>query len=613
VASIDPQWVEDAGAHLLVRTYSEPHWDERRGAVMAFERATLFGLPVVARRRIGYGAIDPATSRELFVRNALVEGDWRSHHRFLQRNRETLTQARALEDKLRRRDVVDEEALFAFYDARVPADVVSGRHLDAWWKSARRETPDLLDLSLADLAPGPAGVGGFPDEWRAGDVDLRVTYRFAPGEDDDGVTVHVPLLALQAVPAAALTWQVPGLRHELAVALVKSLPKELRRVFVPAPDTATAVLARITFDERTSFPVALGRELRRLTGVEVPVAAWSPARLPSYLRVHVSVERPDGTVVATGEDLDALRQQLAPALRAEVAAAAPSLHREGLRDWPGGTIPRTVETTRDGARVVGRPALVDEGATVGVRVLATAAEQAAAMRTGTRRLLLLRVPPPARPILDKLSARDKLALARDSDGRAADVVRDAIAAAVDALVDDAGGPAWDAASFASLRSHVAARLVAAATDVLRDVMQVLAVAHEVRTRLAPTPPPALQPSYDDLRAQLADLVPADVATATGVERLPHLVRYLVAMRERLDRLPQDPARDITLMERVHAVEDAWHDALEQLPPSAGVPAALLDVRWMLEELRVSLFAQRLGTAHPVSEKRILHVVHGTAY
>jgi ATP-dependent helicase HrpA len=313
-----------------------------------------------------------------------------------------------------------------------------------------------------------------------------------------------------------------------------------------------------------------------------------------------------------GDDLEELRRRLAPALLTAVAAAAPAWERSGLRAWPGGTLPHTVETERDGLRITGFPALVDEGQSVGVRVLGSVADQAAAMSPGTRRLLLLNVPSPARAVLDTLSARDKLALSRDSDGRPADVVRDCIAASVDALMAEHGGPAWDAAGFALLRAHVAAGLVPTATAVLRTTAAVRAMARELRERLSTTVPDLWQPSYDDLRAQLASLVPPDVATSTGAQRLPHLLRYLQAMQQRLDRIPRDIGRDLTLMDRVHAVEDAWHDALDAVPGGGPVPPTLAGVHWLLEELRVSLFAQQLGTAQPVSEKRILQVLQAHA-
>jgi ATP-dependent helicase HrpA len=615
VAKIEPEWIEAAAPHLVARTYSEPTWDAKRGAVMAFERVTLYGVPLVARRRVGYAQVNPELSRELFLRHALVEGDWQSHHKFLERNRQMIASLETFEDKARRRDlVVDEEVLLAFYDARVPATVVSSRHFDAWWKSARRETPDLLDLTVADLLSGGALPDPvmFPDSWRVGDLDIHLTYRFAIGSPKDGVTAHLPLTALTSLPMGAFTWQVPGLRHELATALIRGLPKALRRLLVPAPDTAAATLAVMTVDESKAFEVSLAAAIRATTGVEVPVAAWPKESLPTHLRIHLEVTGKSGRILGTGDDLAELRQRLAPAIRRAVADLAPNTERAGLKAWPGGTLPRRVEIDRDGLRVTGFPALVDEGATVGVRVLPSVTEQAMAMVTGTRRLLLLTVPSPAKAALDKLSARDKLTLARDSDGRAAEVVRDCIAASVDAIVAEAGGPAWDAADFTALRDRVAAELVARTALTLRTAGQVYAAAHDLKERLVAAVPDRLQPSYNDLRQQLSDLVPDDVVARTGTARLPDLVRYLHAMQRRLDRLPQDVPKDLVAMSRVHSVEDAWHDALDAVPAATLPPLALVEIRWMLEELRVSVFAQLLGTAYPVSEKRILQALAAIA-
>jgi ATP-dependent helicase HrpA len=391
--------------------------------------------------------------------------------------------------------------------------------------------------------------------------------------------------------------------------MVRGLPKELRRRLVPAPDTAAAALAETTVDPHTWFRTAFGAAIHRVTGIDVPAISWWRASVPDQLRVHLSVEDGRGRVLAVGDDLDELRRRLAPELRTAVAAAVPALEVSGLRAWPGGALPRIVEANQDGLAINGYPALVDEGDTVGVRVLTSMADQSAAMPLGTRRLLLLTVASPARAVLDSLSARDKLALSRDSDGRPGDVVRDCIAAAVDELMAEYGGPAWDAAGFAQLRAHVARGLVATTMSALHTSVSVLGLGRDLRERLSAPVPDLLQPSYDDLRAQLASLVPTDLATSTGLQRLPHLVRYLRAMQQRLDRLHQDVARDLMRMDRVHAVEDAWHAALDALPGGTPVPPALADVHWLLEELRVSLFAQQLGTAAPVSEKRILQLLH----
>jgi ATP-dependent helicase HrpA len=461
------------------------------------------------------------------------------------------------------------------------------------------------------VATSAGDVDGYPDALTVNDMELPLTYRFAPGAGDDGVTARLPLATLNRIPAAALTWLVPSRRHELATALIKALPKDLRRALVPAPDTARAALQQITYDERVPFTEALRAALVRVAAVDVG-QAWRAVALPTDLRLHLEIVDDHGELVARGDDIDELRVRLAPQLQRALASAAPTLTREGLQAWPGGRLPRTIEMETNGAIAVGYPALVDTGDSVAVRVLASADEQRQAMACGTRRLLLLTLPSPARAALDSLSAREKLALSRDTDGRPAEAVRDSISAAVDALVEHAGGPAWDEAAFARLRGHVGQRLAGRATEVLRLVADVHAIAHDLRLALSSEPPAVMRPSYDDMRAQLAALVPDNVATITGSTRLAHLPRYLEAMRQRLERLPRETAKDLTLMERVHAIEDAWHDALDAIPSSAPVPAPLGDVKWMIEELRVSLFAQRLGTAHPVSEKRILQVVHARA-
>ena len=611
VAKVEPEWIEAAATDLLLRTYSEPAWDAKRGAVMAYERVTLYGVPLVARRRVGYARIDPVVSRELFLRHALVEGEWDAHHTFLERNRQTIASLQTLEAKARRRDLIaDDDAVLAFYDERVPASAVSARHFDSWWKVARRETPDLLDLAVSDLLQKSAApeLEQYPDAWQIGEIKLPLTYRFKPGSPTDGVTVHLPLTVINQVPAASFTWQVPGLRHELATALIRGLPKPLRRLLVPAPDTAATALTELAVEERRPFHLALGAVLLRQTGVEIPPAAWSPGSLPSHLRVHLEVTNATDYVLGRGDDLEELRVKLAPAVRREVAKVAPALEQSGFRRWPNDVLPRRVVTESDGLQTAGFPALVDEGETVGVRVLPTESEQVAAMTAGTRRLLLLTISSPARVVLDRMSNEAKLALARDSEGQPAAVVRDCIAAAVDAIMAEHGGPAWDAASFDALRAAVAAGLPATASMALRIATEIHAAAFDLKARLGSSGPAAAAPAYDDLRHQLADLVPADVATTCGLARLPAVLRYLQAMQRRLDRLPLDVAKDLLLMDRIHAVEDVWHDALEAWPAGTPVPHELLEVRWTLEELRVSLFAQSLGTAYPVSEKRILQTV-----
>ena len=614
-ARIEPEWVEPLAEHLVKRTYSEPHWSKKRAAVVATERVTLYGVPIVIGRTVAYGGIDPELSRELFIRHALIEGDWETRHRFFHANRALLEDVEDLEARARRRDIlVDDEALFDFYDARIPADVVSGRHFDAWWKKARHRQPDLLTFTRADLVSdeaAPVRTADYPDAWVQGDLQLRLTYQFEPGADADGVTVHVPLEQLNQVEPQRFEWQVPGLREELVTALLRSLPKAVRKQLVPAPDVARAVLPRLmTSSEPPTEPLLprLAGELHRLRGVVVEAADFDLARVPDHLRVTFRVEDGRGQALGEGKDLGLLAYRLSNQARAAVAADASSVERSGLTSWTIGELPRTFEQRRGDRAVRGYPALVDEGSSVAVRVLSSEAEQTRAMRLGTRRLLMLSLPSPVREVVSRLPQKTKLALAHNPYGGVPGVLDDCAAAALDALVEEHGGPAWDAESFGVLAASVGAGLLGRTSEVVATVGQVLAEARAVEQEVSETSSLALLPALADVRAQVAALLPSGFVSGVGARRLPDLVRYLKAVRRRLETLPDAPVRDRERMDRVAAVTAEYESVLAHLPPGRSPSPELAEVRWMLEELRVSLFAQTLGTPYPVSEKRILRVL-----
>ena len=350
-ARIEPEWAEKLAPHLVKRSYSEPHWEKKQGAVMAYEKVTLYGLPIVPRRKVGYARVDPAACRELFIRHALVEGDWETHHTFFAENTRLLARIEEIENRARRRDIaVDDEAVYAFYDARIPADVVSARHFDAWWKKARHEDPHLLTFTRELLVnAGRDGVdpGAYPDAWLAEGVRLPPTYRFEPGAAADGVTVQVPLPLLNKLDADDFGWSVPGLRKEVVVALIRALPKHLRTSFVPVPDWAEAVLGRAPA-RRGALPDAVGEALRKLTGTIVPRAAWRPDQVPDYLRMNFRVVNEDGAVLGQGRDLDVLRASLAPKVQATIAAAAGDIERRGITTNDFGTLPRSIAQVRGG-------------------------------------------------------------------------------------------------------------------------------------------------------------------------------------------------------------------------------------------------------------------------
>ncbi len=531
-ARIEPEAVERVAGDLVQRTYSEPHWGARRGEVMAFERVTLYGLPLVVQRRVGYASIDPQVARELFIRHALVEGDWQTRHHFLRDNARLLEELTEMEERARRRDlVVGEDEIYALYDARVPADVVSARHFDAWWKKQRHRTPDLLTFTRDDLLRSADVDADRPDTWQAGDLSLPVTYRFEPGAADDGITVHVPVEVLARLGGDEFAWDIPALREELITALLRSLPKDLRRNFVPAPDTARALLATLNPDGEPLLE-ALQHELRRRTGVLVPIDAFDLDKIPAHLRVTFAVESADGTEMARGKDIDALQERLAaPVQQAVAGVVAGGLERTGLRVWPDDLdeLPRTVERTAGGHTVRGYPALVDAGTAVDLRVFATEAEQGAAMGPGTRRLLRLSVTSPVKAVERAMNPRTRLLLGANPDGSLAALLDDCADAAADVL---APAPVWTRADFGALRDRVGKALVPTTLDVVARVEKVLVAWSEVQIALPDKPPPAHAEAIGDIRAQLARLVPTGFVTATGAAHLADLTRYLTAIVRR---------------------------------------------------------------------------------
>lgn len=604
-ARIQPEVVERVAGDLVHRTYSEPHWDAKRGEVMAYERVTLYGLTLVARRRVGYARIEPVVARELFIRHALVEGEWQTRHHFFRDNARLRAELEELEERARRRDLlVGDDDVYALYDARVPTEVVSARHFDAWWKRQRHKTPDLLTFTRADLLRTDDHAGADrPTTWRTGDAALPLTYRFEPGAADDGVTVHVPIDVLARLGGDEFAWQVPALREELVTALIRSLPKDLRRNFVPVPDTARAVLAAI---EPAGEPLlsALQRELRRRTGVLVPVEAFDLDKLPPHLRVTFAVESPDGAEVARGKDLQELQERLTtPARRAVAHAVAGELERTGLRDWPDDLdeLPRVIERAVQGRTVRGFPAFVDTGGAVDLRVLATPDEQNRAIGPGLRRLIRLSVASPVKAIARQLDPRTRLTLGTNPDGDLSALLEDCADAAADTLMPT---PVWTRGEFVALQERLGKTLAPTAAEIARAVERVLAAAHDVRLLLPANPPPAHSEAIADVRAQLDRLLPPGFVTATGRAHLADLTRYLLAIRRRLDGLARGAQADRERMDRVHAVQDAYDELLRELPRTARTDPDVLDIARQIEELRVSLWAQQLGTPRPVSEQRI---------
>ena len=606
-AAIDPLWAERLGGDLVKRSYSEPHWSNKRASALAHERVTLYGVPLVADRTVPLGRHQPDVARELFVRHALVQGEWHTRHVFFETNRRLLEEAGELEHRARRHDiVVDEETLFDFYEARIPAEVVSGAHFDTWWKQERRTHPDLLTFNPSMLVHDHADevrVGDFPDEWHEGAMTLPLRYHFEPGHDADGVTIDVPLATLNTVGSAPFSWNVPGLRHDLVTALIRSLPKQLRVNFVPAPDVARRFLAAVPPGEEPLLP-ALSRYLRSLTGVHVPEGAWDQAKVPDHLRPTFRVLDDAGQEVGAGKDLEALKAPLQPSFdRAMRQVAEESgVTATGQTEWTFGTIEPSRTWTRAGHEVRGYPALVDEGSTVGLRVAASVDEQEAHHRLGVRRLLVLTVSSPAGKLLKGLDNTAKLGLAASPYPSVRALIEDCVTAAAGELVEETG-PVRDAEAFKALVERACNTIPDFSAAVLNQVLLVLAEWRPVEKSLHGRVEMVMLPAMTDLRAQLGRLVYPGFIAEAGAVALREYPRYLRAIDARVERLP-DQARDRELMDRVDVLQHAWQHRVDALPEGRPMGAELRRVRWMLEEYRVSLWSQHLGTAQPVSDARI---------
>jgi ATP-dependent helicase HrpA len=601
VAAIQPEWAERIGAHLVKRSYSEPRWDRRAARAIATETVTLFGLPIVTARTVGYDRVDRDAARDLFVRNALVLGEWDAEHRFLARNREFVAEVEALEARLRRGHLLDDDAVHDFYDARVPGDLVSGRSFERWWRDASTADAEQLELTVDDLrdADGAAiHLADYPDTWRTGELDLPLTYRFAPGEPLDGVTLRVPLTVLNQLAEEGLDWQIPGYRGELVQALVRTLPKDVRRALIPLGDTARAAAARLGAP-RGRLVDALAAALTELNGVAVRGDDFNQEALPPHLRVNVLVLDDAGRARDADTDLAAIRARLATDTREAIAAVVPFAERTGITSWDLGTVPRTVETHHAGHRVVGYPALLDRDDSVSLRVLTNADLQQRVMRGGVRRLLVLTVPPSVGTAARNLDDAARLSIAA-SGVALPELAADCRLVAVDAVLDTEELP-WDEAAFAAVQAAVRERGGKVASASLSAAAAVLVAAAGVRRRLDRLVADSLSAAVTDARAHLDRLVARHFVLAAGAARLGDVERYVNGIAHRLDRLAEDVARDARRMAEVLPLERRW--AAYRRGRARPDPAAA-EVGWLLEELRVSVFAQPLGVGERVSTRRI---------
>ncbi len=597
VAAVDPADVEEAGGHLVRRSHGDAWWDEERGAAYTTERVTLYGLPLVTDRVVQLDRVDAAEARARFISHALVDGDWDGRHAFVDANRAQVARVLDLEARVRRDLLVDDEALAAFFDERLPVEVTTARRFASWWKTERPRHPDLLTYALADLLEPdalPADLEAFPETWSVAGHRLPLTYIHEPGHDLDGVTIDVPLPLLDEAGASGLEWQVPGRRMELIAALLRTLPKDLRRHHTPIAEAAEE-LARSAGPADGPLPDVLAARLSQRGGVAVAPHHLDVDALPGHLRPTYRAVDGAGRPVAWSRHLSALRQRLAEQVRIALAAASPLAEVRGATRWEFGAIPPTVTITHQGRDIEGHPALVDEGSSVGLTVLPSLAEQRAAMWGGTRRLLLLQLGSPLRTLDGALPEATKLALAASERLSAAEAYRDCAAAAVDQLLLEHGGPAWDGTAFGRLLAEVRAGFAPVAVRLTGLVAEVLQRAATVEETLTSMLTPAHDETVLDVRAHLDRLLHRGWVVVAGFDGLADHARYLRALEHRVTKARTQPDRDRRHIGTVRSLERAYREVAARDAEGR--------VRTLLEELRVAMFAQSVGARPGASEAR----------
>lgn len=653
VGPIDPAWVEQLAPNMIKLVHSEPHWSSSRGAAMVHEKVLMLGLPLVADRTVNLGRTDKTLARELFIRHALVEGDWTTRHKFFHHNQEMLEEASQLEDKARRRGIiVDDDTLFQFYDQRLPKSVTSARHFDSWWKKARHKTPDLLDFSpdaLIDSAEGASAAGEFPDVWQQGSLEFELSYVFQPGDPHDGITMRVPLPLLATIEPQATQWLVSGLRQELCVALIKSLPKALRRSVVPATNFAEHALERMT---PCDGPIdgALADALRALGGAGISAEDFDWTRVPDHLRMNVAAIDRRGHVVDQDRDIVALQQRLTSQITSAIAQASArsargrgdqtpspsdaSVYASGKKGneragkkgkkrgvsagrggaqtggvltraeaWTAegiGVVPETVETVVDGQTVSAYPAVVNEHDGVVLRAFPTPQAAAAQQFKTVLDMMIAKVSVTKGPMLKGLPLRQRVALENYPHGGFEALLRDLVTVACKDMLQRSGPVIRDPERCA----EVVASAQKEGTSVVRRYVVEIAPAVLAVADMAEELKEWKGEPIEQMSGQLEFYLGEHAVARHGVAQLKHVPRYVEAMKSRLTLMETDPDKEELLDDQAAQAMEMYGKAVERLPRARAASPQLKDVRWLIEEFRVSLFAQHLGTTRSVSLQRI---------
>lgn len=608
VAKIDPLWIEPMAEHLVKRSYSEPHWEKKQGAVMAFEQVTLYGLIIVTKRKINFNQIEPETCRDIFIREALVNGDAVIRESFFQRNHDLVKEIEKLEQKARRKDfLIEEQQLVDFYAEKLPADILCQRSFLSWWKKQKQSNAKLLDFSRAFLLnqeKSAVNKGDYPDVWQQGNLTLPLSYHFSPGDIDDGISLHVPIGILNQLQAIGFDWLIPALRTDLIIAYIKGLPKSLRRNFVPAPNYADACLGSIEPSEQ-SITAAIAKQLLRMTGVKISEDNWLAIELPAHLRMNFKVINEKGKLVEQGRDLEQLKAKLQGKVKASIKKVADKgIERQGIVTWDLDLLPTGYEKKVANLTIKAYPALVDNKKDVAIELFEDQALAEQAMVRGITRLILLNIPSPLKYLQEKLPNKAKLGLYFNPFGSIADLLNDCIQAACQYLVASRGELPRSEGDFNQCKEYVRAELADHVLALAVKVERVLSLTHELNKKLKGNVPLNLIQSHGDVKQHLNNLIFKGFITKSGLARVTDIERYLKAIQRRLEKLPVDPNQDRLKMIDVEKVLAVYQAALLKVKHDHQLSQQVKEVQWMLEEFKVSIFAQNLKTPYPISAKRI---------
>lgn len=603
VAKIEPEWVEKLAPHLVKYHYFDPHWEKSRGEVVASERVTLYGLTLVPRRPVSYGRIAPVEARELFIRGALVNMEYVSNAPFFQRNQQLIREVEQLEHKARRQDVlVDEEALFAFYSERIPAEVVDATSFEAWRKEAEKTDAKLLHLTREELmrhAAQHVTENQFPEWLELEDGRLKLRYRFEPNHPLDGVTLDVPLAILNRLQPAAFEWLVPGMVREKLQQLIKGLPKQIRRCCVPVPDFVTRFLSGNPDPQQPIAPQLARFILRETGGVKVDIDDFRAQELPAHLLFNFRVIDDGKQEIGLGRDLLALQKQFGQAAQLTFRDTSAEFERDEVSSWDFGELPESIQFARGRQQLTGYPALTLEQDKVAIRLFDTQLVAERHHRQGVIRLLQLQLKEQMKQLSKGLPGMTQLGLQLRAVANIDELLADAIACICDrAFIGDDALPRNEKA-FNDQKTRARTRLPAVIQAVTQYLGQVAAEYGPLSVKMQKH-----KLGYE-LQQQLAKLVYKGFLAATPWSQLPHLPRYMRAMGLRMDKQPANPQRDGQRGAEIRDLWQKWETRVAEDNEAEGASQALLDFRWQIEELRVSLFAQELKTPYPVSAKRLL--------